>query len=98
MIEHLRGLSADDLALRSSLSHDHWPIWAIAAHAAMCRVYWLCDIFGEPGAETTPFTSGDGYGWEDEPDVVRSSDELVHAGDQRGAWCRAASNAGPRRR
>lgn len=79
VIAHLRGLSTDDLALRSSPAHDHWPVWAIAAHAAATRVYWLCSVLGEPGAETTPFTDPSGFAWEDEPDVPRSAEELVRA-------------------
>ena len=78
VVAHLRGLSAEDLALRA---HDgHWPIWAIAAHTAGARVYWLCHVFGEPGAEQTPFADPTGLGWEDELEVVRSGDEVA------GAW------------
>jgi uncharacterized damage-inducible protein DinB len=80
MVEHLRGLPADDLSLRSAPGHDHWPIWAIAAHAAGTRVFWLCQVFGEPGVERTPFNDPNGLGWEDELDVVRSGEELA------GAW------------
>lgn len=79
MVEHLRGLSAADLALRSSPSHDHWPIWAIAAHTVGARVYWLCHVFGEPGAEATPFTDPSGFGWEDDLDHVRSAAEVADA-------------------
>jgi hypothetical protein len=73
-------LDADRLALRAGPDHD--PIWALAAHTAGARVYWLCGVFGEPGAEHTPFTdpvSGDG--WEDHPDHPRSVDELAWALD-----------------
>jgi len=74
----VRGLSADQLALRAGPDHD--PIWALAAHAAGARVYWLCGIFGEPGAERTPFTEpASGVGWEDDPDHPRSGDELEWA-------------------
>lgn len=79
MVEHLRGLSAEDLALRAT-GGEHWPIWAIAAHTAGARVYWLCHVFGEPGAETTPFQDPTGLGWEDELEVVRSGEEVA------GAW------------
>lgn len=78
MVGALRGMSAEELALRPG--HDHWPIWAIAAHAAAARVYWLCAVLGEPGADRTPFTDPAGPGWEDDLDVPRSADELV------GAW------------
>ncbi|TAK01144.1 MAG: DinB family protein [Chloroflexota bacterium] len=74
---HLRGLSATDLALRAH--GGHWPIWAIAGHTVGARIYWLCHVFGEPGAETTPFTDPSGLGWEDELDVVRTADEVADA-------------------
>lgn len=80
VVEHLRSLSAEDLALRSSPGHDYLPIWAIAAHTVGARVYWLCHVFGEPGAETTPFGDPDAPGWEDELEVVRTGDEVA------GAW------------
>ena len=74
----VRGLSADALALR--VGPDHTPIWALAAHVAGARVYWLCGVFGEPGAELTPFTGGD-VGWEDDESHPRSGDELASALD-----------------
>ena len=77
--EHLRGLSADDLALESGKADGSWPIWAIAAHTVGARVFWLCHVFGEPGAEATPFTDPDGMGWEDDLDHVRSADEVADA-------------------
>lgn len=77
IVAMLRALSADDLALRPS--PDHWPIWALAAHVAGARVYWLCSVLGEPGAETTPFTDPTGFGWEDDLDRPRSADELAWA-------------------
>jgi hypothetical protein len=48
------------------------------------RVYWLCGVFGEPGAETTPFSISDlerGFGWEDDLDAPRSAAELTEALD-----------------
>jgi uncharacterized damage-inducible protein DinB len=77
IVEGLRGLSDDDLALRAGT--QHWPIWAIAGHTAGARVYWLCHVFGEPDAETTPFTDPSGFGWEDDLDTTRSAAELVEA-------------------
>jgi uncharacterized damage-inducible protein DinB len=76
----IRGLAAEDLALRARGSDD-WPIWAIAAHTAAMRVYWLCHVAGEPGAETTPFPDPNGLGWEDDLDTPRSAEELVGAYD-----------------
>lgn len=76
-IEGLRDRSAEDLALVVSGS-GHWPIWAIAAHMASARIFWLCDIFGEPGAEQTPF-AGDGPDWEDDLATPRSGAEIALA-------------------
>jgi hypothetical protein len=56
-----------------------WPIWAILAHTAGARVYWLCGVFKQPGAERTPFPKANGYGWEDEMETQRSADEVVWA-------------------
>jgi uncharacterized damage-inducible protein DinB len=82
-IEGLRRLSVDDLALivpaRRDSGDEPWPIWAIAGHTAATRVYWLCDVFGEPGAAATPFP-GDTPGWEDDLSHPRSAEELA------GAW------------
>ena len=74
----LGAMSPSDLALRVPGS-DHWPIWAVAAHMAGTRVYWLCTVFGEPGGDSTPFGDPSGDGWEDELDHPRSGAELVEA-------------------
>jgi uncharacterized damage-inducible protein DinB len=77
LIERIGALSPDQLGLRAS---PHlWPIWAIAAHAAGVRVYWLCGVFKEPGAERTPFTDPNGEGWEDDLARPRRASELVSA-------------------
>lgn len=74
------GLSAEQLALRACPNHA--PIWALAAHAAGARVYWLCGVFEEPGADRTPFTEPlSGLGWEDDERHPRSGDELAWALD-----------------
>jgi len=77
MVEHLRSTSVEDLALEDGTRH--WPIWAIAAHTVGARVFWLCHVLGEPGAEGTPFVDPTGFGWEDDLDVVRSGDEVAAA-------------------
>jgi uncharacterized damage-inducible protein DinB len=77
--EHLRGLSAEDLALGSGKVEDDYPIWAIAAHTVGARIFWLCHVLGEPGAEATPFTDPNGVGWEDDLDHVRSANEVADA-------------------
>jgi uncharacterized damage-inducible protein DinB len=75
-------LSAPELGW--SPAPSMWPIWALAAHLAAARVYWLCAILGEPGAASTPFTDPNGPGWEDDLGRPRGSDELVLA--LRSTW------------
>lgn len=77
LIAALAPLSADQLAL--PVGSPTWPIWASASHLAGARVYWLCHVFKEPGAETTPFTDPTGFGWEDDLARPRSAPELVGA-------------------
>ena len=77
LIERIATLSPKELALRAS--PDLWPIWAIVAHDAGARVYWLCGVFKEPGAERTPFTDPNGEGWEDDLTRPRRASELVSA-------------------
>ena len=72
-------MSEEQLAVRPS--EDRWPIWATVAHTAAGRVYWLCHVIGEPGAETTPLDPSWEEGWEDDLDHPRSADELVEALD-----------------
>lgn len=75
LVAALAPLSPEQLAL--PVGSPTWPIWASAAHLAGTRVYWLCHVFGEPGADTTPFTDPTGFGWEDDLAHPRSADELV---------------------
>ncbi len=82
LIATMQSLSADELAWRTS--SEMWPIWALAAHLSGTRVYWLCHVLKEPGADSTPFTHPGGDGWEDDLSHQRSSDELVHA--LRSTW------------
>ena len=81
-IEGIQRLSDADLALPVLAVRDHpgdaWPIWAVFGHTAAVRVFWLCDVFGEPGAENTPF-EGDTPGWEDDLSHPRTAGELVSA-------------------
>ena len=72
-------MSAEQLAIRPS--PEGMPIWATVGHTAGTRVYWLCEVAGEPGAEATPFRVGVYDGWEDNLDHPRGADELVHALD-----------------
>ena len=77
LINRLPKLGQPELNLRAS--PEGWPIWAIVSHLAGCRVYWLCGVLKEPGAESTPFPDASGYGWEDDLDVPRGSDDLMFA-------------------
>ena len=84
LIAAIAPLTAEQLAL--PIGSPAWPIWASVSHIAGARVYWLCHVFGEPGAETTPFFP-DSYidaGWEDDLAHPRRADELVHA--LRSSW------------
>lgn len=74
----IREMSADQLAVRPA--PDGWPIWATVGHTAGARVFWLCGVLGEPGAESTPFPDPmNELGWEDDLESPRGSDELVFA-------------------
>lgn len=70
-------MSGGQLALRPDPTRA--PVWAIVGHIAGVRVYWLCGVIGEPGAETTPFADPGGPGWEDDEDKPRDAAELVQA-------------------
>ena len=73
-------MTDEQLAIRPS--PDRWPIWATVGHTAGARVYWLCEVIGEAGAETTPLPdAASGIGWEDDLDRPRGADELVEALD-----------------
>jgi uncharacterized damage-inducible protein DinB len=88
LLDRLPALGPEELRLRAS--SDRWPIWALVSHLAGARVFWLCGIFQEPGAETTPFPAlaappaiavprPASQCWEDQPDHPRSSAELLFA-------------------
>jgi uncharacterized damage-inducible protein DinB len=78
LVDAIRSLSNEQLKLRATPTY--WPIWAIAAHTAGARVYWLCGVFKETGADNTPFTDPlSGLGWEDDETTPRGSREIVGA-------------------
>jgi len=79
LTEIVGAMTDEQLAIRPA--PDLWPIWATVGHTAAGRVYWLCSVLGEPGAETTPFSPGDWDGWEDHLDQPRGASELVTALD-----------------
>ncbi|TMC04409.1 MAG: DinB family protein, partial [Chloroflexi bacterium] len=69
LVARLPNLTPEQLALKAS--PDGWPVWALISHLAGARVYWLCHIFKEPGADKTPFADPSGDGWEDHLDHPR---------------------------
>lgn len=80
IVEVVLDLSSEQLWVRPA--PERWPVWATVGHTAVVRVYWLCGVFGEPGAEATPFTISDlerGFGWEDDLDTPRTAAELTEA-------------------
>ena len=77
--EVIGDMTDEQLAIRPA--PDLWPIWATVGHTAGGRVYWLCDVIGEAGVETTPFTDVANNGWEDDLEHPRGSRELVEALD-----------------
>jgi uncharacterized damage-inducible protein DinB len=80
-------LTDEQLALRAG--PEHATIWQLAAHLAGSRTYWVCGVFKQPGAETTPFPEPlDAFGWEDDPDHPRSGAELRWALDSTWAIIR----------
>jgi uncharacterized damage-inducible protein DinB len=79
LTEIVGAMSDEQLAIRPAPERP--PIWATVGHTAGVRVYWLCEVLGEPGAETTPFSDPTSGGWEDDLDHPRGADELVHALD-----------------
>jgi uncharacterized damage-inducible protein DinB len=74
----IAGMTDEQLATRPG--PDLLPIWATVGHTAAMRVYWLCAVVGESGAETTPF-AGETADWADDLDHPRGADELVEALD-----------------
>jgi uncharacterized damage-inducible protein DinB len=76
LVTAIAPLAAEQLAL--PVGSATWPVWASVSHVAGTRVYWLCHVFGEPGADTTPFTDPNA-GWEDDLAHPRGADELVGA-------------------
>jgi hypothetical protein len=81
---HLRdavaALTEEQLAIRPS--PERWPLWATIGHLACQRVFWLCDVAGEPGAASTRFTNAafDCPG-DDDLEHVLGAAELVEALD-----------------
>jgi uncharacterized damage-inducible protein DinB len=77
MVDVVAGLTDEQLALRAA--PDQWPIWAILSHLAGSRLYWLCNVLDEPGAEDTPWPDMPDDGWEDDLDHPRTAAEIVGA-------------------
>jgi len=79
LTEVVAAMTDEQLAIRPE--PERWPIWATVSHTAAMRMYWLCGVLGESGAERTPWPDLPDDGWEDHLDHPRSSDELVWALD-----------------
>ena len=83
VVTALGDMSTAELALRAPAGDEttsmSWPIWAIFGHTAGTRVYWLCDVMGLPGADTTPFPDAASGGWEDDLEHPRTAQELITA-------------------
>ena len=77
--ELVAAMTDEQLAIQPA--PDLLPIWATVGHTAAMRVYWLCDVVGEPGKETTPFDDGVASDWADDLGHPRSAGELAHALD-----------------
>lgn len=82
LVETIGALGDEELAW--SPAPGMWPIWALAAHLAGGRVYWLCVVLKQPGADRTPFGDPSGEGWEDDLSRPRGAAELVDA--LRSSW------------
>jgi uncharacterized damage-inducible protein DinB len=77
--EVVGAMTEEQLAITPS--PERMPIWATVGHTAGVRVYWLCAVLGEPGADATPFDPTSDVGWEDDLDHPRNASELVMALD-----------------
>ena len=77
LVDVIRPMSTEQLALRPG--EDLLPIWATVGHTAAVRVYWLCEVVGEPGADATPFADPEHADWADDLDHPRGAGELVDA-------------------
>jgi hypothetical protein len=75
--EVVEPMTAEQLAVRPA--PERWPVWATVGHTAAARVYWLCHVLGERGAEATPWPAPTDAGWEDDLGRPRGSAELVEA-------------------
>ncbi len=67
--------------LATPIGRPEAQMWQSVSHLAGTRVFWLCEIFKEPGLESTPFRGMDigKSGWEDDPSHPRRAGELVEA-------------------
>jgi uncharacterized damage-inducible protein DinB len=79
LTEVIAALTDEQVAIKPG--PERWPIWATVGHTAGMRLYWLCSVLEEPGAEGTPWPDLPEDGWEDHLDQPRSAGELVWALD-----------------
>ena len=89
----VQSLTDEQLLLKPT--PDRWPMWATVGHLACQRVFGLCDVAGEPGAETTPFSNAASNCPGDEDlEHVLSGEQLVTALDSTFALVEGASTDG----
>ena len=94
---HRRRLTDEQLSIRPA--PDLLPIWAAMGHTAAMRVYWLCEVVGEPGVDSTPFWNGSTtIDWADDLDRPHSADrDRRRSSTRRFASSTAAWTDGRRR-
>jgi hypothetical protein len=98
IVEVIREMNAAQLAVRPA--PDRWPLWATVDHTAGARVFWLCGVLEEPGAESTPFPDPmNELGWEDDLDITSWERRVgLRAGENlgdRGSVSGAVDSGGP---
>src|SRR5678815_276783 len=77
LTEIVEAMTPEQLAIQSA--PDRMSVWATVGHTAAMRVYWLCHVVGEPGADATPWPDLETPDWADELDHPRTGDELAGA-------------------
>jgi hypothetical protein len=73
--EIIAPMTDEQLAIRPS--PEHLPMWPSLATWRASESTGSATCWGEPGAESTPFTDPDAAGWEDDLDHPRTAAELV---------------------
>ena len=77
LVDTIAPLTSEQLALRAA--PEHWPVWAITAHIAGSRVYWLCKVIGRARHRDHAVAEAVRRGLGGRPSHPRSAAELVGA-------------------